>query len=93
MLTTITSQAKVLKMPFQGEEGSESSGTNSGLGSLENREDGGGTGKSNHQVIFDNDDYDDDYDDYHDDDRDDFGDDGNGYDNFPSSDSSSTHNH
>ena len=49
-------QAIVLKIPFQGEEGSESSGSNSGLGCLENREDGGGTGKSNHQVTFDNDD-------------------------------------
>ena len=57
----MTRQAKVLKIPFQGEEGSESSGSNSGLGSLENREDGGGTGKSNHQVTFDNDD---DYDDF-----------------------------
>ena len=56
LLTTMTRQAKVLKIPFQGEEGSESSGSNSGLGSLENREDGGGTGKSNHQVTFDNDD-------------------------------------
>ena len=37
----------------EGEEGSESSGSNSGLGSLENsREDSGGTGKSNHQVSF-----------------------------------------
>jgi len=35
------------------EEGSESSGSNSGLGSLENREDCGGTGKSNHQVSLD----------------------------------------
>ena len=55
LLTTTTRQAKVLKIPFQGEEGSESSGSNSGLGSLENREDGGGTGKSNHQVTFDSD--------------------------------------
>ena len=37
---------------FEGEDGSESSGSNSGLGSLENsREDSGGTGKSNHQVF------------------------------------------
>ena len=57
----MTRQAKVLKIPFQGEEGSESSGSNSGLGSLENREDGGGTGKSNHQVTFDNDDGNDDF--------------------------------
>ena len=35
---------------FEGEEGSESCGSGSGLGSLENREDSGGTGKSNHQV-------------------------------------------
>ena len=35
---------------FEGEEGSDSCGSGSGLGSLENREDSGGTGKSNHQV-------------------------------------------
>ena len=38
--------------PFKGEEGSESSGNGSGLGSLENRDDSGGTGKSNHQVAI-----------------------------------------
>ena len=44
------SESKTLS---EGEEGSESSGSNSGLGSLENsREDSGGTGKSNHQVSF-----------------------------------------
>jgi len=37
----------------EGEEGSESCGSGSGLGSLENREDSGGTGKSNHQVSLD----------------------------------------
>ena len=36
----------------EGEEDSESSGSNSGLGSLENRDDSGGTGKSNHQVTL-----------------------------------------